>query len=212
MQAGGETSSIHPWLCQTMPSSLLIGLQKRWTNAGTSWISHTQHILFQTRCFGRGLVSGRLAIHVHLCVTAKAPDSSQAQPSVAAPVAAPAPAMRATQRFERMLGNLRSKNALDKDELDTIFAMQLSEAATAARTLHAHLKVEDAPAPFYHGVCSVVLNAQGAWFQFNSSNATKRQLNQAVGHRHKDACQQMKPNLQSAFLSGLTRQVDEDTT
>ena len=181
MQAGGETSSIHPWLCQTMPSSLRIGLQKRWTNAGTSWILHTQHILFQTRCFGRGLVSGRLAILVHLYVTAKAPDSSQAQPSVAAP----APVMQATHRFERMLGNLRSKNVLVKDELDTIFAVQLSEGATVARKLHAYLKVEDAPATFYHGVCCGAQSRRGMvsvqLFNGNKTTTEPSRRNQVQG-------------------------------
>eukprot|EP00435_Cladocopium_sp_Y103_P053759 s202_g17.t1 len=113
---------------------------------------------------------------------AEAPDSSQAAAPAAAPAAEPV-GIRATQRFERMLTNLRAKNVLDKDELETMFALSLSDVPKVATTLHAHAQVEGAPAEVYIALCKVVLKAENAWFQFNAAHTTKRQLTQVVGNR-----------------------------
>eukprot|EP00435_Cladocopium_sp_Y103_P054655 s202_g17.t2 len=83
---------------------------------------------------------------------AEAPDSSQAAAPAAAPAAEPV-GIRATQRFERMLTNLRAKNVLDKDELETMFALSLSDVPKVATTLHAHAQVEGAPAEVYIALC-----------------------------------------------------------
>ncbi|CAK9057246.1 unnamed protein product [Durusdinium trenchii] len=93
---------------------------------------------------------------------------------------APAP-VSGVHKFQGMLAKYRGKNELNKDELDFLLGVKLSDIPEWAAALQRHSQPQEQGVTTYRQVMSIVLGHEGAWFNFNYSQAAKRSLVKLAG-------------------------------